>query len=335
MVNGLHVCSTFQHLSGTLNRFALASHWTIPAHTHARCCWAHWEQFRFQCLPHVDSCLQPFDHWTTCSTNWATAAHINDSWVCWMSRRAGYLGCAQEIFVKSTLPISNSLYCCHYQLLFWASALSKCWQLWCNTTFSRKSRFCRQKLCLEVRVWRRCREHCADFCTNITVIWFCRCRVMMCFSLEKLCLHPAKWYLEETAQPVPIPYFHRPDPTLSSNTRAILSNIRGNLQYLTVKRLKYRGSSLDLNPSHTCIRAVSAQHNYTTMLGWLTCNERWLKNETLYRSCEWPDWWAAWGRGARLLGGSFKHCKAGKQVANFPICLIPSDFSHPTQKNCN
>lgn len=98
----------------------------------------------------------------------------------------------------------------------------------------------------------------------------------------------------------------RPDPTLSSNTRAILSNIRGNLQYLTVKRLKYCGSSLDLNPSHTCIRAVSAQHNYTTMLGWLTCNERWLKNETPYHSCEWPDWWAAWGRGARLLGGSSK-----------------------------
>lgn len=161
----------------------------------------------------IGSCPRPFDHWTTCSTNWATAAHINDSWVCWMSRRAEYLGCAQEIFVKSTLPIPNSLYCCRYQLLFWASAPSKCWQLWRNTTFSRKSRFCRQKMCLEVRVWRRCREHGADCCANITVIWFSRGRVMMCFSLEKLCLHPAKWYLEETAQPVPIPYFHRLDQT--------------------------------------------------------------------------------------------------------------------------
>lgn len=34
MVNGQHIWSTFQHLCGTPNRFALASHSTIHAHTH-------------------------------------------------------------------------------------------------------------------------------------------------------------------------------------------------------------------------------------------------------------------------------------------------------------
>ena len=45
-----------------------------------------------------------------------------------MSSRAEYVGCVHEKFPRSSLPVPNSLFCCSYWLLFWASGTPRCWQ---------------------------------------------------------------------------------------------------------------------------------------------------------------------------------------------------------------
>lgn len=179
-----------------------------------------------------------------------------------------YLGCAQEWFVKSTLPVPNSLHCCQDRLLLWASTHSKCWELWWNRGCVLRSDCAKDAE----------RKHSAD-CYASRVIWFSKGSLMVGFSCM---LQILKRQHKQCRSHICTDQ----DPTLASNTRKTLSR----LSKVAYSIWRWRGWNIVAavwisTPPIACVYAVGAQHNNTTTVGWQAGTERWLKNDMPSHSC--------------------------------------------------
>lgn len=160
--------------------------------------------------------------------------------------------------------MSNGI--CQYQTASIAVKINSCSKLLvttsnvsCGGTLSLvlNPGFWQQKLCLEVRLRRRFRN-CNGYGSR--VIRFSRGSMMMGFSSRKLftCILLID-ILKRQHKQCRSHICPDQDTKMSYNTREILTNL----------------SEVPI----ACLHAVGAQDNNTTLLGWQTCSERWLKND--------------------------------------------------------